>query len=185
MRLAATASLVVESDMPAIEKVTYATVEKTKKLLAIIAQSLPLVPNISRLGQSLETTRDSCLHMLYTLDKAQIVSLLTKAEKDYKHLSSPEKIYLANTNLMVALGAAVDIGNKRETFFNNQLQAVAKVVLPATGDFLVDGKYLFEIGGSRKSFRQIRDIPDSFLAVDDIETGFGNRIPLWMFGLLY
>lgn len=185
MRLAATASLVVESDMPAIEKVTYATVEKTKKLLAIIAQSLPLVPNISRLGQSLETTRDSCLHMLYTLDKAQIVSLLTKAEKDYKHLSSPEKIYLANTNLMVALGAAVDIGNKRETFFNNQLQAVTKVVLPATGDFLVDGKYLFEVGGSRKSFRQIKDIPDSFLAVDDIETGFGNRIPLWMFGLLY
>ncbi|QUB71725.1 ATP-binding protein [Prevotella multiformis] len=185
MRLAATASLVIESDMPAVENVSYATVEKTKKLLAVIVQSVPLVPNVNKLGQALETTRDSCLKMLYTLDKAQIISLLTKVEKNYKHLSSPEKIYLGNTNLMAALGTSVNIGNRRETFFNNQLQAVANVTMPQIGDFLVNDKYLFEMGGASKSFEQIKDEPNSFLAIDDIEMGSGNRIPLWMFGLLY
>ena len=185
MRLAALASLVIESDMPAVENVSYATVEKTKKLLAIISQSVPLVPNINKLGQALETTRDSCLRMLYTLDKAQIVSLLTKTEKNYKHLSSPEKIYLGNTNLMEALGTNTNVGNKRETFFYNQLQAVASVTMPQKGDFLINGKFLFEVGGSGKSFEQIKDEPNSFLAVDDIEIGTRNRIPLWMFGLLY
>lgn len=184
-RLAATVSLAIESDMPSVENITYATVEKTKKLLAIIAQNVPFVPNTNKLSQALETTRDSCLRMLYTLDKAQIISLLTKEEKNYKHLSSPEKVYLGNTNIMEALGVKVDIGNKRETFFNNQLQSVTNVVMPRKGDFLVAGKYLFEVGGSRKSYEQIKDIPYSFLAVDDIETGVGNRIPLWMFGLLY
>ena len=185
MRLAAVASLVIESDMPAVEKVSYATIEKTKKLLAIIAQSVPLVPNVSKLGQALETTRDSCLKMLYTLDKAQIISLLTKVTKNYKHLSSPEKIYLGNTNLMAALGTNTNIGTTRETFFNNQLQAVADVTMPQKGDFLINGKYLFEVGGSGKTFDQIKDEPDSYLAIDDIETGAGHRIPLWMFSLLY
>jgi len=185
MRLAAIASLVIESDMPAVENVSYATVEKTKKLLAIISQSVPLVPNTNKLGQALETTRDNCLRMLYTLDKAQIVSLLTKTEKNYKHLSSPEKIYLGNTNLMEALGTNTNVGNKREAFFYNQLQAVASVTMPQKGDFLINGKFLFEVGGSGKSFEQIKDEPNSFLAVDDIEIGTRNRIPLWMFGLLY
>lgn len=184
-RLAATATLVVESDMPAVEKVTYSTIEKTKTLLSIIAQSVPMVPNISKLCAALDTTRDSCLKMLYALDRAQIISVLTKRQKNYKHLASPEKIYLGNTNLMEALGTKVNIGNKRETFFNNQLQAVGDVVMPQKGDFLVNDKYLFEVGGSSKTFDQIRDLPDSFLAIDDTEIGTANRIPLWMFGLLY
>lgn len=184
-RLASTVNLVIESDLPSVEKITYGTIEKTKKLLSIIAQNVPFKPNINKLGQSLEATRDSCLRMLYTLDRAQIISLMTKEEKNYKHLSSPKKIYLGNTNIMEALGTKVDIGNRRETFFNNQLQSAASVAFPDKGDFLVDGKYLFEVGGTRKSYEQIKDIPNSFLAVDDIETGVGNRIPLWMFGLLY
>lgn len=86
---------------------------------------------------------------------------------------------------MTALGTNTNIGNKRETFFNNQLHAVTRIIMPQKSDFLVNGKYLFEVGGSRKSFEQIKDEPNGFLAVDDIETGTGNRIPLWMFGLLY
>lgn len=184
-RLAATANLAIEADMPSVMKVTYSTVEKTKKLLGIIAQRVPLVPNIHKLGEALETTRDSCLKMLYTLDRANIVSLLTREAKSYKRLLAPGKIYLGDTNLMAALGAHVNVGNRRETFFNNQLQQVASVTMPDRGDFLVDGEYLFEVGGAHKGFAQIRDVPGSYLAVDDVETGSGNRIPLWMFGLLY
>lgn len=184
-RLAATASLVIEADMPAVERITYSTVEKTKKLLAIIAQSVPLVPNVSKLCQALATTRDGCLSILYTLDKAQIISLLMKREKNYKHLAAPQKIYLANTNLMAALCANANIDNKRETFFNNQLQSVAEVTLPPKGDFLVNGRLLFEVGGAGKTFEQIKDEPNSYLAVDNTEIGSANRIPLWMFGMLY
>lgn len=185
LRLAAVATLVIESDMPAVESVSYATIEKTKKLLAIIAQSVPMVPNVSRLVASLESTRDSCLRMLQALERAQIISTLTKTPKSYKRLTSPDKIYLGNTNLMAALGTKGDLGNRRETFFNNQLQVIGNVTMPVKGDFLVDGKYLFEVGGSGKTFDQIKDEPNSFLAVDDVEIGSGSRIPLWMFGLLY
>ncbi|MCR5362801.1 MAG: AAA family ATPase [Bacteroidales bacterium] len=185
LRLQAVSNLVIESDMPSVIDVNYATVEKTRKLLQIIAENVPMVPNVSRLCQALDTTRDSCLRMLYTLDRAQIVQLLNVELKNYKRLVAPNKIYLGNTNLMYALGSQIDEGNLRETFFVNQLSAVATVQLPKQGDALVDGKYLFEIGGPTKTFSQIADIPNSYLAIDGIETGTGSRIPLWMFGLLY
>ena len=151
----------------------------------IIAQSLPLVPNVNKLGAQLETGRDLCLKMLYALDKAGLILLLTEKIKDYKHLISPEKIYLNNTNLMNALSLQTEIGTIRETFFANQLSAVTKLTMPKEGDFMVNETYLFEVGGKGKTFRQIADIPNSYLAVDDTEIGYENRIPLWMFGLLY
>ena len=185
MRLAATATLAIESDMPAVENVTYATVEKTKRLLAIIAQNVPLVPNVNKLTNSLSSTRDVCIKMLYTLDKAHILSLLTRELKSYKHLVTPEKIYLSNTNLMSALASSTNEGNRRETFFNNQMQQVSQVQTAVKGDFLINGKYLFEVGGTYKTFEQIKDEPNSFLAIDNMEIGVGNKIPLWMFGFLY
>ena len=125
---------------------------------------------------------------LLALDKAQILSLLTekaKSYKSYKYLYKPEKIFLNNANLMHALCPRVDVGNMRETFFQNQLSVKHEVNAPRKGDFLVNGRYLFEVGGKNKTFDQIKDVPDSFLAVDETEVGYGNRIPLWMFGLLY
>ena len=110
---------------------------------------------------------------------------MEKASKNLKRLGWPEKILMHNTNLMYALGTSVVEGTLRETFFLNQLQVGHQLHLPEKGDFLVDGKYLFEVGGRRKSFRQIQDIADSYLAVDDLEIGYGNRIPLWLFGFLY
>lgn len=92
---------------------------------------------------------------------------------------------MGNPNLMHVLCPHVDKGNERETFFYSQLRVANEVKYPAQGDFLVNDKYLFEVGGSSKTFDQIADVPDSFLAVDDTEVGHGNRIPLWMFGLLY
>lgn len=66
----------------------------------------------------------------------------------------------------------------------NQLSQSHGVSLPNKGDFKVNGKYLFEVGGRKKSFEQIKDEADSFLAIDSIETGNGNKIPLWLFGFL-
>ena len=185
VRLKEVVDTVIESDLPAVEKITYDTVDKCKKLLMIIAENVPLQPNVDKLATSLGTTRDTLLKLLYKLDRAEILELLTVELKSYKKLVKPEKIYLGNTNLMYALSPKIEIGTLRETFFIDQCASVGTVQMPPKGDFLVNGKYLFEVGGEGKTFDQIADIPNSYLAVDGIETGYGARIPLWMFGLLY
>ena len=185
VRLKEVVDTVIESDLPAVEKITYDTVDKCKKLLMIIAENVPLQPNVDKLATSLGTTRDTLLKLLYKLDKAEILELLTVELKSYKKLVNPEKIYLGNTNLMYSLSPKIEIGTLRETFFIDQCASVGTVQMPPKGDFLVNGKYLFEVGGEGKTFDQIADIPNSYLAVDGIETGYGARIPLWMFGLLY
>lgn len=185
VRLKEVVDTVIESDLPAVERITYDTIEKCKKLLMIIAENVPLQPNVNRLSTSLGTTRDSLLKLLYNLDKAEILELLTVELKSYKKLVNPEKIYLGNTNLMYALSPKIDVGTLRETFFIDQLSAIGTVQMPIKGDFLVNGKYLFEVGGESKEFDQIAGIPESHLAIAGIETGYSARVPLWMFGLLY
>lgn len=185
MRVGEVARLVIDGDIPAVEDITYATVQKIKKLLMVIAEKVPLEPNINKLASQLESTRDQTLKMLYLLDRAGLLYLLTDRVKDYKHLTGPKKIYLDNANLMYALGGKVSEGTLRETFFANQVGAVLPLTMPRQGDFMADGRYIFEVGGSGKTFDQIADLPDSYLAVDGIETGSGARIPLWMFGFLY
>lgn len=184
-RLRETVSVVIDSDLPAVENVSFETLQKVKRLLMIICEQVPFEPNMSKLWKQLDTNNELGLRMLYALDKAQILALLTSKTKSYKHLCKPDKIYLGNPNLMNVLCPRLDKGNERETFFYSQLRVANEVKYPKKGDFLVNDKYLFEVGGSGKTFDQIADVPDSFLAVDDTEVGHGNRIPLWLFGLLY
>ena len=176
---------VLESDLPAVENMTFETIQKTRRLLMIVAESLPFQPNVHQLSEALSCTRDSCLKMLYALDKAGIMHLLTAELKSYKKLVTPDKIYLGNTNLSYALGGKIEIGTLRETFFASQVGSEHPLQYPKKGDFFACGRYLFEVGGRRKTFEQIKDEPDSFLALDEIEVGYGNRIPLWLFGFLY
>lgn len=185
IRLSEAITQTLESDLPAVEEVTFETVQKSKKLLMIIAESLPFVPNVNKLCEALATTRDSCLKILYALDRAGVLHLLTTELKNYKKLVNPDKIFLGNTNIMYALGGKTEIGTIRETFFANQVGAYNTLQHPKKGDFFACRKYLFEVGGAGKSFEQIKDEPDSFLAVDDTEIGTGSRIPLWLFGFLY
>ena len=184
-RLRETVTVVIDSDIPAVENVTYETLQKVKKLLMIISEHVPFEPNMSELWRQLSTDNESGLKMLYALDKAQVLALLTAKTKNYKSLTKPDKIFLGNPNLMHVLCPKVDKGNERETFFISQLRVLHDVRYPKQGDFLIDDKFLFEVGGKKKSFEQIADITDSYLAVDDTEVGSGNRIPLWMFGFLY
>ena len=185
IRLREIVSLVIENDLPAVENISYETLLKVRRLLMIISEHVPFEPNMSELWKQLSTNNELGLRMLYSLDKAQILSLLTSKTKSYKYLSKPDKIFLNNPNLMHTLCPKVEIGNERETFFNSQMSVAHEVKFPQKGDFLVNDRYLFEVGGKNKTFDQIKDIPDSFLAVDETEVGFSNRIPLWMFGMTY
>ena len=178
---------VLEVDYPEIEEVEVSTVRKARRMLNVLAASSPQTPNMEKLYRELGTDRKQGLKMLYALERAGLLSLLSSAGREtLKHLATPDKIYCDNPNLMSALVPSPDLGTLRETFFLNQLRAAGHAVTyPAAGDFRVDGKWLFEVGGHGKTFGQIADVPDSYLAVDDIEVGRGNRIPLWLFGFLY
>ena len=184
-RLREIVSVVIDSDLPAVENMTFETLQKVKKLVMIISERVPFEPKMSELWTQLVTNNELVLRMLYALDKAQIFALLTSKVKNYKFLYKPDKIFLGNTNLMHVLCPLVNKGNERETLFCCQLQVNNDVKHPLKGDFLVNDKYLFEVGGRKKSFEQIADVPNSFLAVDDTEVGHGNRIPLWLFGFTY
>lgn len=185
-RLQETIWKVLESDWPSVEEVNFITIQKTKRLLMVLAESVPLTPNLTQLFATIETNREGGLRMLYTLEKAGVLSLCSSKIRSVGALRKPEKIYLGNTNLMYALSVNPNIGTMRENFFYNQVVSSShSVVLSKKGDFTVDDQYIFEVGGSNKGFRQIRNEPNSFLALDNIEIGDGNRIPLWMFGLLY
>jgi len=174
----------IDNDVPAVEEVEYETLQKLKKLLMILAVQVPFIPKLNELYRELKTSREQGLKLLDILEKARLIAVLKSPVKALKHISAPEKLYLDNTNMMFALSDDVQVGTIRETFFMNQLSRSHIVSLPAKGDFKIDGNYLFEVGGRKKSFEQIKDEPDSFLAVDSIEIGNGNKIPLWLFGFL-
>ena len=185
-RIVSVVNQVLDVDYPEIEDVEPMTTRKARRMLDILASSTPLTPNMDRLYRELGTDRKQGLKILYALERAGLLSLLASAAKEnLKHLATPDKIYCGNPNLMRALVPLPNPGTMRETFFLNQLRHAHAVVYPPKGDFLVDGKWLFEIGGSGKGFSQIRDIPDSFVVNDDTETGIGKKIPLWLFGFLY
>ncbi len=185
MRLERMMSLVISQDIPQVEDITFPTLQKAQKLLMILATQVPLEPNISTLCREVGGTRDMVIRLLHLMEKAGLLMLASRQANSYKTLSRPDKIYLNNTNQMYALTGGVNKGTLRETFFLNQLRQSHTVALPAKGDFLVDDRYTFEVGGAGKTYRQISDVPDSFLALDDIEIGSGNAIPLYMFGFLY
>ena len=184
-RLLATVNQVIESDYPQIDDVTVTTIRKTKKMLMVLSECVPQLPNMSQLYRELETDRNNGLKMLRALERGGLLLLLGSKAKSINQLSRPDKIYINNPTLMYALSPRADIGSVRETFFMNQLSQSHELSYPKAGDFLVDGRYLFEVGGKGKTFSQIKDIPDSYLAVDDTEIGRGARIPLWLFGMLY
>jgi Predicted ATPase (AAA+ superfamily) len=185
IRLQHIVNQILECDYPLIDDVTLSTIEKTKKMLIVLAQSVPQVPTMSSLYGQLDTDRNQGMKMLNALHRADLLMLLSDNTKNLKSLGRPKKIFLNNTNLMYALGANIEIGTVRETFFLNQLLQLFPICYPVKGDFLVDKQYLFEVGGASKTFDQIKDEPQSFLAVDNTEIGYKNRIPLYLFGMLY
>ncbi len=185
-KLNQTINLILEIDLNAIENITYADGRKIKKLLVAIAQSVPFTPNISKLSQRLEMYRGFLIYAIKLLGRADLVLELYKPTKGIGALTKPQKLYLNNTNLIYALGYKnISIGALRETFFANQIKNIYDIHLADKGDFLVDRKYIFEIGGKSKTLKQIRGINNAFVVKDDIEVGSHNTIPLYLFGLLY
>ena len=184
----------IESDLLYVyPKLNGTSIKKIKTLLSIIIKSVPFEPNISEMKKAAEIADDRTLkEYLSKLDDAGLIKLLMRNALAMKSIDKPEKIYLANPNLMYT--KEPDIGNLRETFFVNQVDNYYKIkrslsddgiFAGKSGDFYCEEKYTFEVGGKKKGFGQIKDVPDSYIVSDDLEIGIGHKIPLWLFGFLY
>jgi len=185
-KLSNTINLILDIDVPYSLGISITNIFKIKRLLATLAKEVPFQPNITKLANSLDLSRSTLNQYIKYLEQACLVNLLLDGGKSYSKITKPEKIFLHNTNLSYAIASQnVNKGNLRETFFFNQVSTQHQVTYTKKGDFIVDQEYTFEIGGKNKNNRQIWDVPDSYIAADDILFGTKNKIPVWLFGFLY
>jgi len=185
IKLNETINTAIEVDIPSIFKIKYEYIINLKKLVKLICSSEPFTLNIQELSSKIGIDRDTLYLYFEYLHRGKIFNVIRAKSKGDNIFSKPDKIYLNNPNLNYSYCSHATIGMIRETIFTTFLKSNHDLTIPKKGDFLVDEKYLFEIGGKNKSFKQIKDIPNSFVVADDIEVGFANKIPLWLFGFLY
>lgn len=179
-------NMILEIELPFLLNTDISIISKIKQLLFVINQSVPFKPNISVLANKIQVTRKTILTYFRYLSEAGIFNLIHKNSFGISLLQKPEKLYLENTNFMYAMKSSEpNKGSLQETFFMNQVSKSHRITYPEKGDFVVNDKLLFEVGGKEKSNKQIIGIENSFIAADDIEFGNGNKIPLWLFGFLY
>ncbi|MBD5274635.1 MAG: AAA family ATPase [Bacteroides sp.] len=176
---------VIDIDIPAITSIEYETQLKLKKLLVVLAEQVPFVPNITKLTRDVEVTRNQLMKFFTLLNEGAVLRTLMDATTQPKRAAKPEKILFDNPSVMQALGIMHKTGTVRESFVASMLSMAGELHAPEDGDLLLNRKFLFEIGGRKKGFSQIADKPDSYVIADNIETGFGNKIPMWLLGFLY
>lgn len=175
----------LENDIPVYASMNVSTGRKLKQLMAIVAESVPFKPNMSKISEMLSISRNNIADYLLYMEEAGMVSQLRSETNGIRGLGKVDKVYLDNTNLVYGLAHEnPNKGNLRETFFMNQLRVAYPIVSSVIADFTIDG-FDFEIGGKNKTNKKIKTVAKGFVVKDDIETGFLNTIPLWHFGLLY
>lgn len=178
---------IIEAELPQICKVDVANVRKLQALIALICSEVPFELNANKIAAAIEIGRDTVVEYLKYLGDAKVLNLLYSDKKKIGKLSKPDKVYLENPNILYALTPTkAEIGTIRETFAICSLSESHSVEYgKAQGDFKVDGKYTFEIGGRSKGFSQIAGVENSYIFADDWDMPDGAKLPLWMLGFLY
>ncbi|MBA2368391.1 MAG: ATP-binding protein [Candidatus Protochlamydia sp.] len=180
---------VIFEDIAVIFKLKQTTLPILKKILWLVATTDGLIPNIDQISSSIGISREIVYNCLDHLGHSGLLNNLYPAGKGLKIIRKPGKIFMNNTNLLYAINRNLQrnsgSGGIRETFFANQVSAFYKVNVHTSADFIIDDRYIIEVGGRNKDHSQIKNLADSFLALDDIEVGYKNKIPLYLFGFLY
>ena len=185
IRLGQILNVTLENDIPQFANLSVSTARKLKRLLLVIAESVPFKPNFVSLAAKLEISRNSLEEYMSLVEDAGLIARLRDQSSGIIGLGKVDKVYLDNTNLIYHLSEkSAEVGNIRETFFLNQMRVNNAPVSSAVADFKV-GEYTFEVGGKSKSQEQIKNTPNAFVVKDNIEYGYKNIIPLWAFGLNY
>ena len=185
IRLNEIVNIILDSEIATIYNIKADKIYLIRKLLHLLCANAPMELNIQNLSQIVGISRNTLYSYFYYLQKANLIQIIGGNFKNKKLLNKPDKILLENINLYNILCDELNIGSLREAFFVSQLKLNHYIKYHNIGDFIVNDKYIFEIGGKNKSFKQIKDIENSFVIADDIEIGFKNKIPLWLFGFLY
>ncbi len=185
LRLNEIINIILDSEVASIYNVESDKINTIRKLLHLLCASVPVELNIQNLSKDAGISRNTLYSYFYYLQKANLLQIIGANFKNKKLLNKPDKIYLENINLYNILCSDKNTGSLRESFFISQTKIFHEIKYSNVGDFKVDNKYIFEIGGKNKSFKQIKDLENSYVVSDDIEIGFKNKIPLWLFGFLY
>jgi hypothetical protein len=179
-------NLILEIELPLLRGIDVAYIRKLKQMLLVIGESVPFIANISKLSERIGINRQTFLSYLHYLEEIEVITLLHRNSVGITRFQKPDKIYLQNSNLAYSIaGTTPNIGNIRETFFLHQIKQNNTVTLPDVGDFLINNTYLIEVGGTKKTNKQIANQKQAYIAMDEIEQGFANKIPLWLFGFMY
>ena len=184
-RLLSASMQVLETDIPALYPLDYDKVNALKKLMVMLCQSEPFDLNISKLCGAVGLNQKTVYKYLGLLQAAGLLRILGAKASGITIISKPEKLYLDNTNLFSVFCGESKAGTRRETFFASMLSYQHTLNYPKGGDFMVDERYIFEVGGRSKSNKQIKHLDEAWIVSDDLEIGTGRKIPLWLFGFLY
>ena len=180
---------VIMEDIASTKEIKPNTIVVLKKLLWLVATASCLSPNIDKISKNLAVTRDIVYNGFEYLAQAGLISNIYYEARGMKLIRKPGKIFMNNTNLLKAINTTLSLGNDmgsaRETFFTNQVAVNHSIHIHDSADFLIDSKYVIEVGGKGKNKKQIKSVPNSYLAIDGIKVGIGKRIPLYLFGFLY
>jgi hypothetical protein len=185
-RLENVVTFIIEQEMVQHCNIDVAYTRKLKAMLLFLAGNVPYEVSIAKLSAYLELNRNTVLSYLSAMHRAELIYLLYSDNKSVTKMQKPDKIYIHNPNLLCMLSEEAKIGTLRECFVVNQLATKHEIEYgKEQGDFKVDGKWTFEVGGADKSFAQIADIPNSYVLADAIELPIGKKLPLWLVGFIY
>jgi len=186
MKLAEAINKTIDIDLLKIYNIDPKKLRNIKKILTLLCSSVPYKPNITTLAASVEVDPKTLYVYLDALQKGRIIRMVSATSRGESIIKKPEKIYLDNPNMFKVLCQTPDVGTLRESFLSGTVcNAEHSITASKKGDFIVDEKYTIEVGGKSKSFKQIKDMDNSYVVADDIEVGSGNKIPLYLFGFLY
>ncbi len=183
-RLLDVINVIIESDLSSIFNIDASKQQILKRVLGMLCSTTPYEISKSKLSQDTNISWATLSKYLSYMKEGDLINLI-EAPSNHKRLNKPAKMLLNNPNLFYVLCAEPNIGSVRESYFASQLKHIYNIYYHDMGDFIIDDKYIFEIGGKSKGDKQIKDIKNSFVVRDDIETGYDNIIPLWLFGFLY
>lgn len=175
----------VEHDIPSYAEISVASAYKLKKLMYVLAQSVPFKPNYSKLAEGLDVNRTTIYNYIEYLESSQLFNALREKGSGDAIMRKAEKLYLGNSNIAYAVSdTRPDEGNVRETMFLAWMNVGHKVTSSKISDFEIDG-ITFEVGGKNKKGKQVKDAEKAILVKDNMEYVFGNSVPIWMFGFVY
>lgn len=185
-RLENVVSFIIDQEMPQFCNVEQAYTRKLKALLMFLCDNPPYEVNITKLSAYLEINKNTVLSYLSSMNRAELLYLLYTDNKSVTKMQKPDKIYIQNTNILYALSSQINLGTIRECFVVNQLSPQHVVEYGKDkGDFKIDGKITFEVGGKEKSFQQIANVANSYILADNLDFPIGKKLPIWLIGLIY